>query len=75
MSASHNPGGPEYDWGIKVTFLINSHQLEEDSVIFYLMYMLRYVVVPNSTITWYQSLVRRNDELGLTTFPWIGIRL
>lgn len=20
MSASHNPGGPEYDWGIKVTF-------------------------------------------------------
>lgn len=41
MSASHNPGGPEYDWGIKVTFLINSHQLEEDSVIFYLMYMLR----------------------------------
>lgn len=20
MSASHNPGGPEYDWGIKVNF-------------------------------------------------------
>jgi len=20
MSASHNPGGPEYDWGIKVSF-------------------------------------------------------
>lgn len=20
MSASHNPGGPEYDWGIKVIF-------------------------------------------------------
>lgn len=25
MSASHNPGGPEYDWGIKVTFLTISH--------------------------------------------------
>lgn len=21
MSASHNPGGPDYDWGIKVNFL------------------------------------------------------
>ena len=20
MSASHNPGGPEYDWGIKVNY-------------------------------------------------------
>lgn len=20
MSASHNPGGPDYDWGIKVNF-------------------------------------------------------
>lgn len=22
MSASHNPGGPEYDWGIKVNFYL-----------------------------------------------------
>lgn len=28
MSASHNPGGPEYDWGIKVNiFYSYSHPL------------------------------------------------
>jgi phosphoglucomutase len=35
MSASHNPGGPEYDWGIKVTFLINSHPFEGHGSIVY----------------------------------------
>ena len=25
MSASHNPGGPEYDWGIKVTLSFSSY--------------------------------------------------
>lgn len=24
MSASHNPGGPEYDWGIKVMLVLCS---------------------------------------------------
>ena len=24
MSASHNPGGPDYDWGIKVRLLFSN---------------------------------------------------
>lgn len=27
MSASHNPGGPEYDWGIKVNHAIMVSEL------------------------------------------------
>lgn len=27
MSASHNPGGPEYDWGIKVSMLLLGYQI------------------------------------------------
>ena len=38
MSASHNPGGPEYDWGIKVTFLISSHPYKgHGSIMYWLM--------------------------------------
>jgi len=35
MSASHNPCGPEYDWGIKVTFLISSHPFKGQAWINY----------------------------------------
>lgn len=29
MSASHNPGGPEYDWGIKVVYLFILYVLQK----------------------------------------------
>lgn len=41
MSASHNPGGPDYDWGIKVKFHLSIHLLSYN----YLSSIFRYFVV------------------------------
>lgn len=42
MSASHNPGGPDYDWGIKVYALSFLLVTKLNRSILVIVYMLEY---------------------------------